>query len=70
MMNSRQSIKKGPSVHSYGKRKRLYRAQLVVRLDQMEHELMDLDRAYVAILNRELEKLLHRAEGGKQDAAT
>lgn len=69
-MDSRRSIKKGPSVHSYGKRKRLYRAQLVVRLDQMEHEVMDLNRAYVAILHRELEKLLHRAKGGERDVAT
>lgn len=69
-MNSRQSIRKGPSVHSHGKRKRLYRAQLVVRLDQMEHEIMDLDRAYVSILHRELEKLLHRSEGGERDVAT
>lgn len=69
-MNSRRSVKKGPSVHAYGKRKRLYRAKLFVRLDQVEHEVMDLNRAYVAILHRELEKLLHRAEGGERDVAT
>jgi hypothetical protein len=66
----RRNVARGASIRARTKRIATHRAELLMWFQSLEKEVVDLDKAYQTLLNMELERMLHQAEGGDLDGKT
>ena len=66
----RRNVARGASIRARTKRIATHRAELLTWFRSLEKEVVDLDKAYQTLLNMELERMLHQAEGGDSDVKT